>query len=511
MVAVSKIIFIVIAVVVTIMASVVIATSLGTQDDVPEAADPQPTHTTSETLGTVNGTPGTLTEPQDSASQTTVVGNGTSGTLTEPQDSASQTTDVVNEASATLTEPQDSASQTTEPPTQSEELRVVDTVMDKDMTKSNLPKVVDVGLLISSTGELISTDNYDIMTSFGQRDFNNYLEEIGAPWRMNLVWEDTRNDPVVALEKIQVLNSKGIKFVLGPKTTDEIHHIKSYADSSDMVLISPSSASPSLAVADNIFRMVPNDTYQGKVLALLFQEKGIKAVIPIYRGDVWGDGIYETAKNGFEALGGVMDEGVRYSPDVTVYSTEATLLSSLVDEYVNEYSADKVAVLMAGFSETVHLLGSADPFDNLHDVRWFGSDGSLNDITLSDDPVAWAFLQDVNFTSTAFDTSRNDVYAHLQERFMEMIQRTPHVYDFPIYDSIWVLGKTILETDSIDPLTVRDAITDVASRHTGAIGTINLNEFGDFATPSYDLWSIRDGQWYVSGHFDADSGTFSFT
>ena len=94
---------------------------------------------------------------------------------------------------------------------------------------------------------------------------------------------------------------------------------------------------------------------------------------------------------------------------------------------------------------------------------------------------------------------------------MEMIQTTPHVYDFPIYDSVWVLGKTILETDSIDPLTVRDSIIDIAATHTGTIGTINLNEFGDFATPSYGLWSIRDGQWYVSGYFDADSGTFSFT
>ena len=94
---------------------------------------------------------------------------------------------------------------------------------------------------------------------------------------------------------------------------------------------------------------------------------------------------------------------------------------------------------------------------------------------------------------------------------MEYAQRTPVVFYPPSYDSVWVLGKTILETDSIDPLTVRDAITDVAATHTGTIGTINLNEFGDFAAPSYDLWSIRDGQWYVSGHFDADSGTFSFT
>ena len=278
-----------------------------------------------------------------------------------------------------------------------------------------------------------------------------------------------------------------------------------------MVLISPSSASPSLAVADNIFRMVPNDTYQGKVLALLFQEKGIKAVIPIYRADAWGDGLYESTRNNFESLGGVMDDGIRFSPEVTVYSTEANLLSNLVDKYVNEYSADEVAVLMIGFSETVHLINFAASYDNLETVRWFGSDSSSLDSTLSDDPTASAFLQDVNFVCNRFDTSGNNAYADVQERFMEYTGRTSDAHTFPIYDSVWVLGKTILETDSIDPLTVRDAIIDVASRHTGAIGTINLNKFGDFATPNYDLWSIRDGAWYKSGYFDADSGTFSFT
>ena len=78
-------------------------------------------------------------------------------------------------------------------------------------------------------------------------------------------------------------------------------------------------------------------------------------------------------------------------------------------------------------------------------------------------------------------------------------------------DNVWVLGKAILEADSVDPLIVRDAITGVAAAHTGTIGTINLNEFGDFATPSYSLWGVRDGQWHMSGHFDADNGTFSFT
>ena len=465
----SKTISVAVATVVTVMVGVVIAASLGTQGNMPETSDPQPTHTASETFGTVNGT------------------------------------------SATLVEPQDSASQTTEPPTQSEEFEVVDTVVDKDTTKSNLPKVVDVGLIIPSTGELIPRDESDHMANFGLTDFNNYLEEIGAPWQMNLVWKDNQEDPIVALEKIQSLDFDGIKLVLGSLSSTEIHHIKSYVDSNDMVLISHKSTSPSLAVADNVFRLSPDDNQQGNVLSLLFEQEGIEAVIPIYRGGVWGEGVYESTKNSFEVLGGVMDDGVRYSPESTAYSAEASMLSDLVDKYTSQYPADKVAVLMIGFSETVHLLGSAASFDNLDSVRWFGSDGSSLDNTLSDDPTASAFLQDVNFVCNQFDTSGNNVYADVQERFMEYTGRTSGAHNFPIYDSVWVLGKTILETNSIDPLTVRNAITDVASRHTGTIGTINLNEFGDFATPNYDLWSIRDGQWYVSGHFDADSGTFSFT
>ena len=60
------------------------------------------------------------------------------------------------------------------------------------------------------------------------------------------------------------------------------------------------------------------------------------------------------------------------------------------------------------------------------------------------------------------------------------------------------------------PLTVRDAIIDVASRHTGAIGTVNLNEAGDLAISDYDLWGIKDGAWYKYGHFYAGDNTFDF-
>ena len=398
-----------------------------------------------------------------------------------------------------------------------------DSAMDGNMTRSDLPKVVDVGMMITNLGAQTYNEELN-MAHLGMSDFNSYLEEIGAPWRMNLVLEDIGFDDT--MKTIKSLDSNGVKFVLGHIPSADIHHIKSYVDSNDMVLISSWSSSPSLAVVDNIFRFSPDVNREGNVLSLLFEREGIEAVIPIHRGDVWGDGIYESTRNSFEALGGVMDDGVRYSPESTAYSAEASMLSDLVDKYTSQYPADKVAVLVIGFHETVHLLDSADSFDNLDSVRWFGPAILLNSPSLSDEPRASVFLQDVDYVGTGFGASRNDVYADVQEYFepfpaVNIIYTrvpknfdsflAPDPYSFSIYDSIWVLGKTILETDSIDPLTVRDAITDVASRHTGATGTINLNEFGDFATPSYNLWSIRDGQWYLFGHFDADSDTFSFT
>ena len=376
---------------------------------------------------------------------------------------------------------------------------------------SGLPDIIDVGVMLPSTGDLASHgQDSNIGVQIGVSDFNNYLKEIGASWQMNLVLEDTKSDPSIALEKIQLLDSRGIKFVLGPESSAEVRGVKPYADSNDMIIVSPTSTSPSLAVVDNIFRLIPDDTQQGKVLALFFEQEGIEAIIPIYRADEWGDGLYASTRSNFESLGGVMDDGVRYSTEISGYSDETQILSDLVDQYAENYGAEKVAVLMIGFSETVGLFNSAVSYENLHDTRWFGSDGSSNDSILSGDPVAAGFMQDVNFVSTQFATSTNDVYEHVNDYFIEFKGATPNAYTFSLYDCVWVLGKTILETQSVDPLVVGDALIDVAGTHTGAIGTVNLNEFGDLAIADYDLWSVRDGVWYKFGHFNADDSTFDF-
>lgn len=375
-----------------------------------------------------------------------------------------------------------------------------------------LPDTIDVGVMLPATGDLAShgTDN-SMAIQLAQVDFNEHLESIGADWRMNLIIEDTQTDPIIALEKIQSLNSKGIKFILGTETSAELYNVKSYADSNGMMMISPSSTSPRLAVDDNIFRLIPDDNQQAQVLAKLFVNDGIKVVIPVYRGDVWGDGLYKATKDQFESMGGTVDSGIRYSPEITVFSSEADLLDQTVKGYLDEgRPKDDIAILMIGFSEVVHFFNFADSYDTLGDVDWYGSDASSADDAITDDRIASEFAQDVSFTATQFAVLKNAKYEHVKEHITEQIGSAPSNYAYSSYDSLWVLGLTMLETQSLDLLAVRDALPRVASEYDGAIGSIILNEYGDLAVADYELWAVSDGSWAAIGFYSVSDDSFVF-
>ena len=376
-----------------------------------------------------------------------------------------------------------------------------------------LPDTVNVGVMLPATGDLSShgRDNH-IAVKFAAADFNDYLESKAAHWRINLIVEDTQTDPIIALEKIQSLNSKGVNLILGTETSAELRNVKSYADSNNIMMISPSSTSPKLAMPDNIFRFVPDDTQQGTVIAKLLENNDIKVVIPIYRADVWGDGLYKSSKESFERLGGMVDDGIRYSPEITVFSTEANLLSELVKRYMeNGYDTSEIAILMISFSEAVHLLNSAASYDNLTDVVWFGSDASSNDDAITEDAISSKFVQDVDFVATQFSASKNEKYQRVYDHLVETAGSSPNSYAYSSYDSLWVLGLTIEATGSTDTDTIMAALPDIAKRHVGAIGNIILNDVGDLAASDYELWSVIDGEWEVVGRYASTTDTLEFS
>ena len=387
----------------------------------------------------------------------------------------------------------------------------VDEVLDEQDTDATIDTsdttqdIVQVGVLLPATGDLASHGNENrIALDLALEDFNAHLEETGANWKMELVMEDTQSDPIIALEKIQSLNSKGIKYALGPESSAETRNIMSYADSNDIIVISPSSTSPKLAVADNIFRFVPDDTKQGKVVATLLAERGIKVVIPIYRGDVWGDGLYEATSASFEEMGGIVAEGIRYSPEVTVFSTEANIAASNVERHLDEYSADEVGVFIIGFDEVVHFFNAASAYDVLRTVQWFGSDGNAGANPLVDDAITSEFVTDVGFIATQFAPSDGQVFEQVRMDFEALTGSTPNNnYVYSSYDSLWVLGLAMLEADSFDSMTIKEQLPETGLNYDGALGAVRLNDAGDLAISDYELWSVIDGEWEATARYNA--------
>ena len=369
-------------------------------------------------------------------------------------------------------------------------------------------RMIDVGVLIPVTGDLAS---YGIDTKYGLDmavdHFNEYLQDKGADWRMRLVSEDTQTNPITALEKVQSLDAKGIKYILGPSSSAEIRNIMAYVNSNNMLLISPSSTSPKLAIpGDNIFRFVPDDSKQGTVIAALLEDRGIKAVVAVYRGDIWGDGLFETAAAAFEDRGGIVAEGIRYNPEITTFSSEMHALSSLVAQLYDTYERGEVGILLISFDEASHLFNAAVEYENLRSIPWIGSEGVTGAHTITDDERAAKFAEGTRLMALQFSASDNEVFRDVRDEFERRSGATPNNnYIYASYDSLWALGLA-MEAAGPDVQDIMEQLPDTVTGRTGALGNVMFNEAGDLDVTDYEFLIVADGKWAPAARYDAATG-----
>jgi branched-chain amino acid transport system substrate-binding protein len=85
---------------------------------------------------------------------------------------------------------------------------------------------------------------------------------------------------------VQTFYQAGIRVVIGPAASFQVKAIKSYVDDNKLLIISPSSTAPTLAIpGDYIYRTVGSDAGQAKALAALVKSQGINKVIVFHRDD----------------------------------------------------------------------------------------------------------------------------------------------------------------------------------------------------------------------------------
>ncbi len=376
-------------------------------------------------------------------------------------------------------------------------------------------KVIKLGALLPLTGALSSFgENDKAALEIAEEDINTFFNKTGLPYQVEIVFEDTETKPDVALQKLQSLYSQGIKFVIGPMSSAELRNLKGYADSNKIILVSQSSTSPALSIpGDYVFRLVPDDTFQGKVIAEVLKERGVKHVVIIWRGDDWGDGLKDSIKKNCEKQGIEVEEGVRYSPETKEFSTEANRLASIVQQLVSKYGADSVGVVIISFTEGVQIMSQASKYDVLSEVKWFGSDGLAKCVELVKDPVAAEFAAKTKFCTPIAAATKSAKYENVKERVVAKLGREPEPYAYNSYDAAWILTLSIIVAGDYNPEKVKSVLPEIANSYFGASGWTKLNEAGDRASATYEIFGVEkvggEYKWVEIGYYDAATEKFT--
>ena len=369
---------------------------------------------------------------------------------------------------------------------------------------------VHVGSLLPLTGGYSSVGvQMNAATVLAVEDFNKYLAAKDAGWAMALFQEDTASNPVIALEKAQVLHSRGADVLFGPAGSARVKIVANYANDNNMVLLSCCSTSTELAVAnDRVFRIVADDANQGQAFGILLAHEGIEVAVPLWIGDSYGDSLRNAALSEFEARGGMSDEGIRYNPDVREFSVSVDALAGVVQEYVDSHGADKVAIVVVAFDEIVSILQSADRYPVLKEVRWYGSETLAQNPFIVKDRIARDFATDVEFSAIQVPLGDGPKAKLVTDALSVSFSGTPNAFAYNAYDAVWLAGLAIERTGSTDPADIAAILPRLAASYTnGALSSTELNEAGDLALAIYGTWRLGESDWYVENviHIDDES------
>ena len=367
---------------------------------------------------------------------------------------------------------------------------------DNTTQSSDTQSEVAIGALLALTGDGSSLGEASkAALEIAVEDTNAYLASIGSEMRMRLIIEDTRTDPAVALEKLQNLSKEGVKIVIGPGASAEIKAVKAYADENGILLISHASTAPSLAIpGDNVFRFCTDDTYQAAAIANRMWNEGVRVLVPMWRGDIWGDDLTNATNKSFNALGGTVVAGVRYNVSTVNFSTAIDSLNSTVAEVTAQYG-DVVAVYLVSFEEVVPIFIEAQNHSNLSDVRWYGSDATALNKELVENDQAAQFAVRTGFENPLFGCELADETGSVMKEIKEKLGRTPETNALAAYDALWAIAyayQTTGETDDIEVL--KDAVVAATGVYYGSEDWSVLNAAGDRKYGNYDFWVVVEAE-----------------
>ena len=309
-------------------------------------------------------------------------------------------------------------------------------------------ETIRIGYISSTTAGLETAT--PLVEDIMQVDYNEYLEILGYDVEIEYLIDDATGQAAVHLEKVQGFKSMDVNVFIGGLWSSQAQAALSYTNDNDMLMWSTSSTSPLLAISeDNLYRMCPTDLVQAPAIAAMLKSQGVEAIILIYRGDAWADGIVTYFEPNFVDNGGVILEKIRYAGESTEFSNYLQIAENIAKDAVAEYGEGKVAVELIAFAEFVTMVTQVEDYPTLYSLPWFGSDGTvLSQQAIDDAPRQSEHLK---LYSTYAAPAESEVFANLYDRYFALVSQPFGYYSPTIHSDLETAGSTWLARYDIDP------------------------------------------------------------
>ncbi|MCX6223546.1 MAG: ABC transporter substrate-binding protein [Bacteroidia bacterium] len=361
--------------------------------------------------------------------------------------------------------------------------------------------IVKMGALLDLTGDYSETGNASkAAIGLSIKALNRHYTAAGSLVQFACSFEDTKMDTSKTISAVKKMYDSGIRLlVAGPNTSAELKAIKPFVDSKQMVVLNSFSTAPALAIPDDfIFRLLPDDNVQGQALVKMMQFDSIKVLIPIWREDAYGTGLYQSVKQRFENAGCTVMPGIGYQPGSTQYSEMISSAVAQVISAVATYGNRNVGILLISYQEAVNFLNLAAAETVLSLVKWYGCDTNVQRAALTADPIAAEFAETVHFMGPIMSVGTAGMLPPIAKQIMDEVFGLtgvyPDSYCLNSYDAVQIFGLSYNLVQACNTDLIRTVLPSVCESYNYVGLSRKLNDAGDLETANFIFWTVKREQ-----------------
>jgi len=344
---------------------------------------------------------------------------------------------------------------------------------------------VDIGITSSSSDDY---ENTLALAELAEEDINQYCEAQGSKFRFRFHLKDNKGSGEVALTNTMEFDEMGINLIVGHGWSGQCQASLDYVNENNMLLLSPSSTFPLLAIPrDNLYRLIPSDNVQGKVIVDLYEFLNVRAVAILYRDDAWGQGLSGVIDEICQDRGIQVLANVPYNPNDWDFGTHLTDIEDVLD--TSGHATDELAFQLVSFDEAVDILNEAEAgsYPTLNSIKWYGCDGTSQSQAIIDsagDQASWVKLYSPKLGPVWDDPD----FVELDTRYRAKTGQDLEIYKAVQYDCCWVYAKSVLKARSDKTCLVKLAMCWLVRDYEGVSGLCTFDVNGDRIGGNYDIW-----------------------